>query len=98
MPHVLVMPLVSQALGEILPRGPLLTVLNRMYDQLENHYERYRTRRYSARPDDYFDYILYFANEQGEWSTFRFTIDDKQAQGYLIVAAVSYCKGKARPG
>jgi len=56
--HVIVCEVVSQALGEVLPkREPLLKVLNRLYDQLENHYERFRNRRYPEDPD-FFDYLF----------------------------------------
>jgi hypothetical protein len=94
--HVIVMPLVSGLLGSILPRRPLLAVLNRLYDQLENHYERYRNRRYPAAPDDFFDYALYLADTEDDWHTLRFTVNDKQAPGFLFVHAVSHRKGKAR--
>lgn len=96
MPHIIVMPLVSGLLGSMLSRRPLLAVLNRLYDQLENHYERYRSRRYPERPDDFFDYVLYLADADDNWHTFRFTVNDKQAQGILFVVAVSHRKGKAR--
>ena len=96
MPHVVVMPLVSEALGKLLSREPLLAVLNRLYDQLEHHYERYRTRRDPARPDDCFDYVLYLADAEGGWHTLRFTVNDRQATGYLFVVAVSHRLGKGK--
>jgi hypothetical protein len=40
------MPEVSTALGAfVADRGSLIAILNRLYDQLENHAERYRSRR-----------------------------------------------------
>jgi hypothetical protein len=72
-----------------------LAVLNRMYDQLGNHYERYRSRRDSASPDDFFDYVLYLADANDDWHTLRFTVSDRQAEGHLFVVAVSHRLGKA---
>jgi hypothetical protein len=95
-PHVIVMPEVSEALGMILPREPLLAVLNRLYDQLENHCERYRHRRDPEQPDDFFDYVVYLVISAGDWFTFRFTVNDKIAPDSLFVVAVSALPGKAR--
>jgi hypothetical protein len=93
--HVVVMPLVSAALGQILlGREPLLAVLNRLYDQMTNHADRYRGRRDPDDPD-LFDYALYLFDGEN-WHTFRFSVDDRQATGYLFVVAVSHRPGKAR--
>ena len=93
MPHVVVMPLVSQTLGQLsLSRQALLAVLNRLYSQLENHADRYRGHRDPEDPD-LFDYALYLV-EDGNWHTFRFSVDDRQATGYLFVVAISHKPGK----
>src|SRR5947207_2132034 len=96
MRRVIVMPLVSTLLGATLSRDTLLAVLNRLHDQLTNHYDRYRSRRDPAAPDDYFDYVLYVADANGDWHTLRFTVSDRQAEGYLFVVAVSHRLGKGR--
>jgi hypothetical protein len=95
--HVVVMPLVSAALGRFCQgkRDPLLAVLNRLYDQLENHANRYRGRRNAQRPDDYFDYLVNLFDEEG-WHTLRFTVDDRQAADHLFVDGVSHRSGRFR--
>lgn len=95
--HVVVMPLVSEELGRFFRGGrePLLAVLNRLYDQLENHADRYRLRRNAQRPDDYFDYLVNLFHEEG-WHTLRFTVDDRQAAGRLFVDGVSHRPGRFR--
>ena len=93
--HIVVMPAVSAALGRMLPeRGPLLAVLDRLYDQLENHADHYRTRR-DPEDADLFDYVLNLFDGEN-WQTFRFSVDDRQATGYLVVVAVSRRAGKRR--
>jgi hypothetical protein len=95
--NVIVMPAVSAALGRLFSgeRDPLLAVLNRLYDQLENHADRYRSRRNAQRPDDYFDYLINLFDDAG-WHTLRFTVDDRQAAGYLFVDGVSHGPGRFR--
>jgi len=44
---------------------------------------------------DLFDYALYLADGEG-WHTLRFSVDDRQATGYLLVLAVSHRVGKIR--
>jgi hypothetical protein len=92
--HVIVMELVSRALGEKLPRAPLLAVLNRLYNQLAHHYDRWRGRRTPEFSDDCFDYVLYLADDDNQWHTFRFVVNDRIAQGHLFVMAVSHRIGK----
>lgn len=93
--HVIVKEIIVQTLGEIFPgrREPVLRILNRLYDRLENHYEDYRHRRYSDDPD-YFDYPLVLADDVDTWHTFHFAVNDRQAPGYLFVEAVSHRLGK----
>jgi hypothetical protein len=93
--HVIVMPLVSAALGRLISeREALLKILNRLYDQLENDAARYRSRRDLNDPD-LFDYVVnHFDGEA--WHTLRFSVDDRQATNYLIVVALSYKPGKFR--
>lgn len=91
--HVVVMPLVSTTLGEILARDQLVAVLNRLYDQLTNYIDRYRGRR-DPEDQDLFDYVLYLFDGDN-WHTFRFSVDDRQATDYLFVLAVSHQLGKA---
>jgi hypothetical protein len=86
--HVIVEKPVSNALGDILPRGPMLRVLNRLYDQLENHYDRYQNRR-DPEDVDLFDYVIHF--HDGEiWHTLRFSVNDREAQGFAFVEGVSH--------
>jgi hypothetical protein len=88
------MPPVSAALGQVLrDRESLLTVLNRLYDQLANHTDRYRNRR-DPEDSDLFDYVLYVFDGVS-WHTLRFSVDDRQATGFLFVVAVSHRLGKA---
>lgn len=95
MHRVEVMPSVSQSMGKIgLPREVLLAVLNRLRDQLENHADRYQGRR-DPKEERLFDYPLYVGDDEN-WHTFRFSVDDHQAQGYLFVVAVSHRTGKLR--
>lgn len=93
--HVIVMPLVSAALGQFLhgQRDPLLAVLNRLYDQMENHAARYRSRRNVQRPNDYFDYLVNLFDGE-TWHTFRFTVDDRQTADHLFVDGVSHLLGR----
>jgi len=90
------MPIVGQVVGAHLPRRSMLVAINRLYDQLENHSERYRRHRDPDRPDDYFEFVLQLADENGNWHTLSFSVDDKQAEGYLFVDAVTHRKGKSR--
>lgn len=96
MPHVIVMEPVAKALGDMLPRAPLLKVLNRLYLQLENHPDRWRGRRTPTAADDCFDYVLYLADDNGNWHTIRFVVNDRQADGFLFVVSVSRRSGKRR--
>ncbi len=69
--------------------------LNRLYDQLQSHGERYRGRRDADDPD-LFDYVLCLADGDDNWHTLRFSVDDRQATDYVFVVAVSHRPGKAR--
>jgi len=80
---------VSAALGEFVPdRGPLLKVLNRLYDQLENNTGRYRGRR-NPQDQNLFDYVVHF-HDGKRWQTLRFSVDDCLATDYLVVVAVDH--------
>lgn len=87
---------VSEALGKTLSRGPLLAVLNRLYDQLQNNYEQWRGRRSPQHFEDCFDYVLTLADDDNVWHTFRFTVNDRTAADYLFVVSVSHRTGKFR--
>jgi hypothetical protein len=92
-PHVVVMPPVSTVLGYFLSdREPLVAVLNRLYDQLENNYEQLRNRR-DPGDECLFDYVLHLFDGIA-WHTFRFSVDDCQAEGRLFVVGVSHRYGK----
>jgi hypothetical protein len=78
----------------VLQRDALVVVLNRLYDRLTNHADRYRGRRDPDDPD-LFDYVLYLGDGTN-WHTLRFSVDDRQATGYLFVVAVSHQHGKVR--
>ncbi len=95
--RVIVTETVSRALGQWLTRASMLAVFNRLHDQLTHHADRFRGRRNRTRPDDYFDYYVNLADENDEWHTLRFTVDDRQAAGYLFVMGVGYRPGKVRP-
>jgi hypothetical protein len=94
--HVIVTPLVSAALGQFLcgERDSLLTVLNRLYHQLESHADRYRSRRDSEDPD-LFDYVINLFDGK-KWHTLHFSVDDRQATGYLFVVGFANEPGKRR--
>ena len=97
MHHVIVLPLVSETLGQRLSRAAMLAVLNRLRDQLQEYYSRYRSRRDPENPDDMFEYAVCLGDEFDEWHTLRFIVNDRIAAGYLFVASVSYRSGKVRP-
>ena len=88
--HVLISPEVVAALAKVgLERDALLAVLNRLYDSLENSSERWRNNRDPDDPDFLFDYILILYDEN-RWVRFRFSVDDRLAEGYLSIVAVSW--------
>jgi hypothetical protein len=93
---VIIHPRVSEGLGGIVQREPLLRILNRIYEQLEAHYDRYRGRRNQVEPDDYFEYPLYLADENDVWHTFVFLVNDRQADGFLFVVSLGHRLGKIR--
>lgn len=87
--HIFVMPPVSKALGVILiERDQLLSVLNRLYDRLENHVDLYRGCRDPEDPD-LFSYVTHILDGNKTWHTLVFSVDDRQATGYLIVVGVT---------
>lgn len=88
MAHAIVSPPVSRALGPLVHnRAALLRILNRLYDQLEDHADRYRANRDPDDPDCFiYSHSLYIGLR---WHTFRFAVNDVQAQGYLFVQSVS---------
>jgi hypothetical protein len=91
--RVIVMPEVSAALGAFVAgRGSLIAILNRLYDQLENHVERYRSRR-DAEDEALFDYDVHLFDGAG-WHTLRFSVDDSIADDRFFVVAVSHRPGK----
>lgn len=87
--HVIVPPQISRRIHELIPnnRESLLTMLNQLYHQLENHADRYRGQRDPEDPD-LFDYVqtLYIDNR---WRVFRFSVNDTMATDHLFVEAVS---------
>ncbi len=88
--HVLVSPEVVTRLRAIgLERDALLAVLNRLYDSLEYHSERWRNNRDPNDPDCLFDYvqILYSASD---WNRLRFSVDDRLAEGFLSVVGLAW--------
>ena len=94
--HLVVMPPVSAAIGQLIQhREQLLAVLNRLYDQMENYAARYRGRR-DPQDTDLFDYVVNFFDGNG-WHTLRFSIDDRQARdGLLFAVGVSHRAGRFR--
>ena len=96
MPRIVVMPPVSAALGRALSdRDSLILALNRLYDQLENNYDRFRPRR-DPEDEALFEYVLQLFDGR-EWHTLRFSVDDCQATDLLFVVGVSYRRGKLNP-
>lgn len=86
--HVIVSREVSIALGQLgLDREVLLRVLNRLFDQLEHKSHEYRKNRDSEDPD-LFEYDHTF-HGGGRWRSFRFSVNDVRAPGYLFVEGVS---------
>jgi hypothetical protein len=80
---------VVQRLSELVPdRECLLSVYNRLRDQLENHADDYRYRRDPDDPDFLFDYLLVLHTPDG-WLTLRFSVNDTQSPDHLFVEAVS---------
>lgn len=94
--HVVVMPEASKRLGEILQnnRFAICLVENRLYGELENNAERYRSHRDPDDPDVLFDYVLYFCDAGEAWLTLRFSVNDARAADYLFVEALSCEVGK----
>lgn len=82
---VIVLPPVSRRLGEVIRnRSTLLRVLNRLYDQLENHASNYRGFRDPQNSDLYTDSRY----SDGLWRIFEFSVNDARATGYLFVEEV----------
>jgi hypothetical protein len=88
--HVVVLPEVSQRVGEILSgrRTLVLRVFNRLYIQLENLADRYRNNR-DPEDENLFDYVQRMA-DGSTWYTLRFSVDDVTAPDYLFVVAVEH--------
>jgi hypothetical protein len=93
MVRVAVMPRVSQVLGQKLKREPLIRVLNRLYSEMGNRYEHYRSRR-DPEDETLFDYVVHVADGE-DWHTLRFSVDDTTAQETLLVVAVSHRPGRS---
>jgi hypothetical protein len=91
MPYrVIVFPPVMRLVGQCgLGREATLWLWNRLFDQLENHADRYRSERVPE-DTDLFQYPLLVLD--GEWwHYFYFSVDDRQAPaGPLLVIAVSH--------
>ena len=92
MHHVVVMPPVSEGLGQFLrksrnSRSWLVKILNRLYARLEEQADRYQTRR-DPDNENHFFYDMNLC-EGGTWYALRFSVQDN-VQGHLFVVAVSY--------
>jgi hypothetical protein len=92
--EVIVWPKVHNALWQKLDQAHYDKLRDRLIDQLENHYDRWRTRRH---PDDetLFVYTVYLA-EGDHWHTFEFHVDDTLADTSLFVLDVIHQLGKNR--
>jgi hypothetical protein len=90
--EVIVWETVHNVLWQVLDKALYEKVIDRLCDQLKNHYDRWRHRR---DPDDatLFDYPLYVADESS-WHTFRFSVDDTMTDDHLFVIGVSHQQGK----
>lgn len=88
MSHVIVSPPVSRALGPLVHnRTALVRILTRLRDELENRAARFQKNR---DPNDTDCFIYHHSLYVGSrWYTFRFAVNDVQAQGYLFVQSVS---------
>ena len=94
MREVIVWPKVHNLLWQKLAKAPYDKVVDRLFDQLENHYDRWRKRRH---PDDetLFVYTVYLA--EGEtWHTFEFHVDDTITDSHLVVLDAVHAVGKVR--
>jgi hypothetical protein len=83
--HVICPPAISQTLRSFgFIRRNLLRVLNRLYDQLENHTDQYRNRRDPEEPETFFIYEDAVIQD-GRWHVLFFRVNDTQAQGHLFL-------------
>jgi hypothetical protein len=92
--EVIVWEAVHNVLWQKLDEAHYNMVRDRLIDQLEKHYDRWRNRR---DPDDetLFDYVLYVA-EGGNWHTFRFSVGDTMTNDHLFVVGVTHEPGKGK--
>ena len=85
--HLIVPPEVSRAIGAFgLSRAALIRLLIHLRTELEDHADRYRQARDPAHPDLYFWFEVTLW-DQGRPRSFRFTVDDARAAGYLFLIA-----------
>ena len=85
---------VHNTLWQTLSKDSYDTVRDRLIDQLENKFDRWRKLRH---PDDetYFVYTVYLADGD-DWHTFEFLVDDTAADTCVIVVDVIHSVGKNR--
>ena len=89
MREVFVWPTVYNVLWQNLNEACFNRVRDQLINQLENKYDSWRERRH---PDDetVFVYTLHLADEDKNWHTFEFIVDDTIADMCLIVIDVHY--------
>ena len=92
MREVIVWPAVHNALWQTLDRASYEKVVDRLFDQLGNNYDRWGKRR-DAEDPALFVYPLYVA-EGDRWHTLRFSVDDSMSQDHLFVLDMSHEVGK----
>ena len=92
MREVIVWESVHNAVWQRLEKELYDAVFDRLIDQLQKHYDRWRKRRH---PEDnsLFVYTLSLA-EKVNWHTFEFVVDDTMADTALFVVGVTYQPGK----
>jgi hypothetical protein len=87
------MPAVSEELGRNLGRSAMVVALTRLREELQDRLDRYRPRR-APEDETLFDYVLTLADDENNWHTLPFTVDDTTAPDRLLVVALTHRPGK----
>ncbi len=83
MRRLILLPVISQRIGELLSRNGIVRLLTALHDELPGLYSRYRNLRH---PDD--DRLCLFFSTLGDGSQmhrFTFFVDDTTSPDHLII-------------